>query len=286
MRPLKTLVAASLMVTAVAVATPVSAQGDKVLARVDGSDITEADVSALRAQFGAALNNVPETERDRLNAELVQFIIETRLISTAAAKEKLGESEEFKRRLDLYRQRAMREYYLEKKARNEVKEDDARKFYDERVGSIKPETEVRARHIVVETEQDAHEVIERLGRGADFGELAKEKSKAPSKFQGGDLGYFTAAQAPKEFAEAVFSLNKGDVSEPIETPQGWNVVKLEDKREKKPPAFDDVKAEIIQALVQQKEQEVMQGLRSGAKVEIVDPAIDKAMKAPRGSFSQ
>jgi peptidyl-prolyl cis-trans isomerase C len=287
MRPLKIMIAASGIALAVAASAPVLAQSDKVLARVNGVAITEADVTALRDQLGPALAKVPESERGRLWAELVQYLIESMLIGVAVEKEKLTESPEYKAQLEFYRQRAMREFYMNKRARDTVKEADARKFYDEKIGQIKPETEVRVRHILVATEEEAHEIIERLGRGADFAELAKEKSTAPSRVQGGDLGYFTASQAPKEFSDAAFALEKGGVSEPVETEQGWNVIKLEDKREKKPPAFDDVKSEILEALIQQKQVEVMTGLQEKADIEIVDSDIAKAMgEAARGSFSQ
>jgi peptidyl-prolyl cis-trans isomerase C len=287
MRPLKIMIAASGIALAVAASAPVLAQSDKVLARVNGVAITEADVTALRDQLGPALAKVPESERGRLWAELVQYLIESMLIGVAVEKEKLTQSPEYKAQLEFYRQRAMREFYMNKRARDTVKEADARKFYDEKIGQIKPETEVRVRHILVATEEEAHEIIERLGRGADFAELAKEKSTAPSRVQGGDLGYFTASQAPKEFSDAAFALEKGGVSEPVETEQGWNVIKLEDKREKKPPAFDDVKSEILEALIQQKQVEVMTGLQEKADIEIVDSDIAKAMgEAARGSFSQ
>lgn len=287
MRPLKIMIAASGIALAVAASAPVLAQSDKVLARVNGVAITEADVTALRDQLGPALAKVPKSERGRLWAELVQYLIESMLIGVAVEKEKLTESPEYKAQLEFYRQRAMREFYMNKRARDTVKEADARKFYDEKIGQTKPETEVRVRHILVATEEEAHEIIERLGRGADFAELAKEKSTAPSRVQGGDLGYFTASQAPKEFSDAAFALEKGGVSEPVETEQGWNVIKLEDKREKKPPAFDDVKSEILEALIQQKQVEVMTGLQEKADIEIVDSDIAKAMgEAARGSFSQ
>lgn len=287
MRSLKTMIAASGIAFAVTASAPVLAQSDKVLARVNGVEITEADVTALRDQLGAALAKVPESDRARLRAELVQYLIESMLIGAAVEKEKLTEAPDYQARLEFYRQRAMREFYMQKRAHETVEEADARKFYDQKIGQIKPETEVRVRHILVATEEEAHDIIERLGRGADFAELAKEKSTAPSKIQGGDLGYFTAGQAPKEFSDVAFALEKGGVSEPVETEQGWNVIKLEDKREKKPPAFDDVKSEILQALVQQKQVEVMKGLQDKADIEIVDSEIAKALgEAARGSFSQ
>ncbi len=284
MKALKTLLGASVIALAAMASAPAIAQDSKVLATVDGTEITEADVATARAEIGAELAQIPADQRDRV---LVEFLIENQLLSTAAETDKLTEQPGFERRLKYYRRRALRDLYFETKVRGAVKEDDARKIYDEQVAKIKPETELRARHILVESEADARVAIERLNRGDEFAELAKELSKGPSKVQGGDLGYFTKGQMVKEFEEAAFKLEKGATSEPVKTQFGWHVIKAEDKREKKPPTFDAVKEQIISALVQQKAQEVMKALRSKAKVEVVDPAIKKAMEQPvQGSFQQ
>lgn len=267
-------------------AAPASAfaEESKVIARVDGVEITEADVATARSELGTELASIPEKDRERI---LVEFLIENQLLAAAAQEDKLSQQPGFENRLKYYRRRALRDLYFESKVRDAVSESDARKLYDDQIKEIKSETEVRARHILVDEQEDAFEVIERINRGDDFGELAKEKSKGPSKVQGGDLGYFTKGQMVKEFEEAAFKLEKGAVSEPVKTQYGWHVIKLEDKREKKPPSFEEVKDRIIAALVQQKAQEVVQDLRSKAKVEVVDEEIKKAMEeAARGSFQQ
>lgn len=248
---------------------------EKVIAKVDGVNITEADVATARAEIGQELASIPVEQRDRV---LVEFLIENQLLATAAEKGKLTEKPEFANRLEYYRRRALRDLYFETNVRDVVSEADARKVYDEQVAQLKPETEVRARHILVKEEQDAFDAIERVNRGDEFAEVAKELSQGPSKAQGGDLGYFTKGQMVKEFEEAVFALDKGEMSEPVKTQFGWHVIKVEDKREKTPPSFDDVKERIVAALVQRKAQEVMQDLRSKAEVEIVDADIKNAME--------
>ena len=275
---------AAAIVLAVAIPATVLADDSKVLARVDGVDITEADLQTARAEIGSEIASIPVEARQRV---LVEFLIENQLLAAAAKRDKLDASPGFDSRLKYYRRRALRDLYFEKRVRDAVSTDDARKIYDEQVAKVKPETEIRARHILVKTEADARDVVERLSRGDKFPELAKELSIGPSKVQGGDLGYFTKGQMVKEFEEAAFALDKDQVSEPIKTQFGWHVIRLEDKREKKPPSFDDVKERISAALVQQKAQQVMQELRGKAKVEIVDPDVKKAMeKAVRGSFNQ
>lgn len=284
MRSLKTLVGASVVAIAIATGAPAFAEDSKVLAKVDGTEITAADVATARAEIGTELAQIPEDQRERV---LVEFLIENLLLATAAETDKLSEQPGFDRRLKYYHRRALRDLYFETKVRDTVKEEDARKIYDEQVSKLKPEKEIRARHILLEKEDEARVAIERLNRGDDFAKLAKELSKGPSKVQGGDLGYFTKGQMVKEFEEAALALEKGAISEPVKTQFGWHVIKVEDKRDKKPPNFEQVKDQIVAALVQQKAQEVMLSLRAKAKVEIVDPEIKKAMEKPvRGSFQQ
>ncbi len=284
MTSFRTLTGAAAIGLALTLSTAAVADDSKVLARVDGVAITQADYDTARAEIGSEIASIPVADRQRV---LVEFLIENQLLAAAAKSDKLDASPGFDNRLKYYRRRALRDLYFEKRVRDAVKEGDARKIYDEQVGKVEPETEIRARHILVKTEADARDVVERLARGAKFPELAKELSIGPSKVQGGDLGYFTKGQMVKEFEEAAFALKKDEVSEPVKTQFGWHVIRLEDKRERKPPAFDEVKERINAALVQQKAQQVMQDLRGKAKVEIVDPEVKKAMeKATRGSFNQ
>jgi len=275
MKSLKTVFAASAMAVLLASAGQAQAAEDKVIARVDGTEITEADVATARAELSSEIASIPVDQRERV---LVEFLIENQLLAKAAEKDKLSDNPEFANKLEYYRRRALRDLYFETKVRDKVSEADARKIYEEQVGQLEPETEVRARHILVKDEEEAYDIIERINRGDDFAELAKEKSQGPSKSKGGDLGYFTRDQMVKEFADAAFALEKGEMSEPVKTQFGWHVIKLEDKRQKEPPSFDDVKERIIAALVQRKAQEVMRDLRSKSDVEIVDPDIKKAME--------
>ena len=103
---------------------------------------------------------------------------------------------------------------------------------------------MRARHILVETEDEAKAILDQLKGGADFATLAKEKSKDPGAAEGGDLGYFTKDQMVPEFAEVAFKMYPGQLSDPVKTQFGWHVIKLEDKRTKQPPEFDKVKDQI------------------------------------------
>ena len=262
-----------------------AAADSEVIATVNGIKITQGDLASARAEVGAEIASIPVEARTRV---LVEYLVENQLMAEAAEKDKLATGPVFEDRIKYYRRRALRDLYFDKHVRGTVTEADAKKLYDTPVARIKPEVELRARHILVKTEAEARDVVEKVHRGEDFAELAKTTSTGPSKTQGGDLGYFTKGQMVKEFEEAAFALKPGDVSEPVKTQFGWHVIKIEDKREKGAPPFDSVKDRIMAALVQQKTQETIKNLRDKAKVEYVDPDVKKAMEAPlpRGSFSQ
>jgi peptidyl-prolyl cis-trans isomerase C len=193
------------------------------------------------------------------------------------------------------KRRALRELYFEKVIKASVSDADARKIYDDQVKLLKPEEEVSARHILVETEEQAKALKEKLNNGADFVQLAKENSKDPgSKDDGGNLGYFGHGQMVPQFEDIVFKLKKGEVSDPVKTQFGWHLVKLEDRRTKQPPAFDIVKDRIVQSLLLKKAQQSAVELRGKSKIELVDPEIKKAIDdrnkaleaAPSGSAAK
>ena len=157
-----------------------------------------------------------------------------------------------------------------------MSEADAKKIYDDKMVGMKPDQEVHARHILVASEDEAKDVAERLKKGEDFAALAKEKSK-DTNAEGGDLGFFSRGQMLKPFEEAAFTLDVGEISEPVQTQFGWHIIKVEEKRDQEVPTFDQVKAAIITQLVQKKAQAVVTDLRDGAKIEIVDPEIKRSM---------
>ena len=129
--------------------------------------------------------------------------------------------------------------------------------------------EIHARHILLASEEDAQAVIEELAGGADFAELAKERSTGPSGPNGGDLGYFRESQMVPEFAEAAFAMEVGTSSEtPVQTQFGWHVILLEDTRDGTPPPFDDVKDRLKMLLANQKLQLHIEEIKKSASIEI------------------
>ena len=150
---------------------------------------------------------------------------------------------------------------------NPVSDEAAQKFYDENVG--KPGKEYQARHILVETEDEAKNVITLLDSGQDFSELAKEKSTGPSGPRGGELGWFGAGQMVKPFSDAAAAMEKGSYTKtPVQTQFGWHVILLDDTRESTPPPFDDVKERVKMMLTNQGLQEHISSAKQAATIEI------------------
>lgn len=248
---------------------------DKVVATIDGKPITEGDLAVAESEIGSDMGTMPGPQK---RTSLLEFLIDNQLFAEAGEKAKLDQGPDFETRLAYLKRRALRELYFEKVIKGSVSDADARKIYDDQVKLLKPEEEVSARHILVETEEQAKELKAKLDKGADFAQLAKENSKDPgSKDDGGNLGYFGHGQMVPQFEEVVFKLKKGEVSAPVKTQFGWHLVKLEDSRTKQPPAFEIVKDRIAQSLLLQKAQKTATELRANAKIEIVDPEIKKSI---------
>lgn len=258
------------------VAAPAMAQ-DKVVAKVNGREITEADMSLAEAEIGNDLGSIQPDQRRRV---LVEYLIENHLFAQAAEGDKLGSGPAFDDRLKYWQRRALRDAYFDKSVKTAVSEAEAKRLYDSQVAAAKPQEEMRARHILVETEAKAKEVYELIAHGEDFARMAKQHSKDPgSKDEGGDLGYFTRGQMVPVFEEAATKLKNGQVSQPVQSQFGWHIIKLEDKRQRGAPPFDQIKDRILASLIHRKAQEVGQKLREGATVEFVDAALKAETEA-------
>jgi peptidyl-prolyl cis-trans isomerase C len=244
------------------------------VARVNGADITEAELNFAEGEVGSEIAGLPAEARRRV---LLEYLVEAHLFAEAAAKNQLGSGKEFEERVAYYKLRALRDSFYEKKVRDAVTEAQAKAAYNEQIAKIPPEPEVRARHILVKTEQEAKDLVKQLKGGADFTELAKKSSDGPSAATGGDLGYFSHGQMVKQFEDVAFALKPGQISDPVQTEFGWHVIKVEDKRNRPVPSFDEVKDQLMASLVQNQLKTIVQGLRSSAKVEIVDPELKKAI---------
>jgi peptidyl-prolyl cis-trans isomerase C len=246
---------------------------DKVMATIDGKSITEADLKLAEFEIGSDLGNLPPATKRRV---LVEYMIENQLFADAAEKDKLSSGPDFEQRLGYWRRRALRDVYFDKAVKGDVSDAVAKAFYDDQIKAMKPEEEVQARHILVDSEEKAKELAEKVAKGGDFAALAKENSKDPgSKDDGGMLGFFGRGQMVPQFEEAAYRLKKGEISAPIKSQFGYHIIKLEDRRDKKLPTFDEVKDKILNSMIQKRAQDVAVGLRGKAKIEYIDPEVKK-----------
>jgi peptidyl-prolyl cis-trans isomerase C len=204
------------------------ADASKVVAKVDGVSITEADVELAREELSGQLGQIPPEQQRRI---LVEFLIENQLIAKAAEDGKAGTSEDFKQRMDYWRRRALRDSYFQDYIENQVSDSDAQAFYDREVKS-KAGEQIKASHILVANEDKAKEIYELLVHDGDFAELAKKHSLDPgSKVNGGDLGFFGKGRMVPAFEKAAFALKDDEISEPVKSQFGWHIIKAVDFRD-------------------------------------------------------
>ncbi|MDT8385933.1 MAG: peptidylprolyl isomerase [Thiogranum sp.] len=242
----------------------------KVVARVNGAPITEAMLGLYSLQRDARTDSGTGD-----GAAILEEVINLELARQKG--EQKGVDEQLTVALQIEQQRraviatAAIKQELEE---NPVTEEELRKVYDENVSTGE---EYKARHILVEEQDKARELIKKLDEGADFSELAKAHSTGPSGKSGGELGWFSSTQMVEPFSEAVAELEKGSYTkEPVETQFGWHVIMLDDSRETTPPDFEMLKPQIASMLQNQRVQQYIAELRDGANIEIIQPVQSAA----------
>ncbi len=263
---------------AAAAAAPAAAPVDPnaVVATVNGEKLTEADLGLAEGELSQQFAQMPPEQR---RAAALSAAIEIRVMAAQAVATGLDKDPEFQRRMAFLQQRALHGEMVEKGVVDKVTDAEVRARYDQEIANTPPVNEVHARHILVKTKEEAVAIIKQLDGGADFQKLANEHTSDPSgKTNGGDLGWFGPGQMVPEFDKAAFALEVGKYTkEPVQSQFGWHVIKLEDKRTKQPPAFDDVKDQAKQAVIRDKYFALVKQLRGAAKVEIPDANLKKAV---------
>src|SRR5476649_377238 len=247
---------------------PVRAEdANPVLAKVNGAEIRQSDVALAEEELGPSLAQMdPATKKDNLLA----FLIDMKIVAKAAEDKKVENNEDFKKRLAFTRSRLLMDSLLASEGKAATTDDAMKKVYEDASKQIAGEQEVHARHILVETEDEAKAVAEELKKGADFAELAKKKSKDPGASDGGDLGFFTKDQMVPEFSAVAFALEPGKISDPVKSQFGWHVIKVEEKRSRKAPEFEQVKAQIETYVTRKAQADYVAKLRETAKIERMD----------------
>jgi peptidyl-prolyl cis-trans isomerase C len=265
-----------------AIGSEVRAQdANPVLAKVDGVEIRQSDLAMAEEELGSSqlAQMDPATKRENL----LSYVIDLKIVAKAAEDKKLGESEAFKKSLAFARDRLLMDKLLTDEAKAATTDAAMRKVYEEAAQQMGGDEEVRARHILVESEDEAKQLAEELKKGGDFADLAKKKSKDPGASDGGDLGYFTKEQMVPEFSKVAFELEPGKISDPVKSQFGWHVIKVEDKRKRKPPEFEQVKPQIETYVTRKAQADLVSKLRESAKVERIEQKTDAAPAAKDAS---
>ena len=237
---------------------------DPVVATVNGEEIRQSEVMA-------EIGNLPPQYQQVPPGVLIPAIAEQMaagvLIRNAGYEAGLDETEEVQARLQQAEERIIQDVWLEQRIQERLTEEALEQAYQTYLAENPPSDEVSARHILVETEDEALGLIGQLDEGADFAELAQEHSIGPSGAQGGDLGFFERGQMVEPFAAAAFALEPGSyTSEPVETQFGWHIILVEDSRTTPQPNREEVADQLEQSLRQTLVREVLDDLLADAEI--------------------
>lgn len=257
---------------ATAVGPAVAQDGDpetRVIATVDGEEIYLAE--ALQA-IRALPPQVQQMPLEMILPVLAEQLAIGRVIQQRALDEGLQDDPEVQERLARAEADIMQDVWMDRQVDARISDEALNEAYTRFVEDNPPVEEVSARHILVETEEDARGLIAELNDGADFAELAAEHSVGPSGAQGGDLGYFQERQMVAPFGEVAFSLQPGEFTqEPVETEFGWHVILSEDRRMVEPPSLEEVEDQLRSSLGQEVVQEILTEVGDSADIAVIGP---------------
>ena len=239
---------------------------DTVLATVNGTNITLGHLIAMQQMLPPQYQELPDNV---LFDGLLEQLVQQQVLADVAddeitARMQLG--------LDNERRAFLAAMLLDRIGMADLSEEEVQAEYDAQYGTAEAAMEFNASHILVETEEEAQALIAELAEGADFAELAQERSIGPSGPNGGELGWFTAGMMVPSFEEAVFALDVGEVSAPVETQFGWHVIILNDRREQEPPGLEQVRAELEDGLRRARVDAAITDLSASA--DVVRPELD------------
>lgn len=240
-------------------------QPNPVVARVNGTDIMFMDVMARIQDLPPQFRNQPMSV---LFPTLVSRAVDEQLLTQAASKAKVEDSEFFKSQLDNFKVSLAREAFLRSRIATEITDDAVKRAYERRLAETPPAREVHARHILSESEDDAKAVIAELDKGGDFAALARTHSKGPSGSSGGDLGFFRKERMVKEFSDVAFEMKIGSYSKtPVKTQFGWHVIMVVAEKQAEAPKLEQLRPELTTELQRKVITDTIEGLRGTAKIE-------------------
>ena len=247
---------------------------DRLVALIDGawpiylSDLEREARLEGRLQPGETLDPASaETRR------LLTEVINQNLLARHAQRMGVGKSREARERIQAARTRILASIFLEARVSDAVTPEAVREIYDQQQALLKLGDEVRARHILLAEEAEAKDVFAKVEAGESFEDLARARSMDPStRMSGGDLGYFGAETMAEEISAAAFRTAVGDIAPPFRSEFGWHVLKVEDRRAARPPAYETLEPDISRFLTLEVVEDVIKEIRRGVDIELFDIA--------------
>ena len=241
------------------------AQNIPIVANVNNEDIS------LETMIHAMNELPPEIQSQPFMSyyeDLLERVIDIKLFAQEGKKMKLDEEPSVRAAIDFVIEKVLMQAFLSKYVQENIKEENLKASYNNFIADETSREEIKASHILMDTESEAIDVINMLNDGDDFAELAKNKSTGPSGPSGGDLGWFKRGQMVPPFEKAAFSLNKNEISQrPVQTQFGWHVIKIFDKRIPEAPSYESMKNKLIQDLERKIVSKKIQDLRNDALIE-------------------
>ena len=241
------------------------AQNIPIVANVNNEDIS------LETMIHAMNELPPEIQSQPFMSyyeDLLERVIDIKLFAQEGKKMKLNEEPSVRAAIDFVIEKVLMQAFLSKYVQENIKEENIKASYNNFIADETSREEIKASHILMDTESEAIDVINMLNNGDDFAELAKNKSTGPSGPSGGDLGWFKRGQMVPPFEKAAFSLNKNEITQlPVQTQFGWHVIKIFDKRIPEAPSYESMKSKLIQDLERKIVSKKIQDLRNDALIE-------------------
>ena len=241
------------------------AQNIPIVANVNNEDIS------LETMIHAMNELPPEIQSQPFMSyyeDLLERVIDIKLFAQAGKKMKLDEEPSVRAAIDFVIEKVLMQAFLSKYVQENIKEENIKASYSNFIADETSREEIKASHILMDTESEAIDVINMLNDGDDFAELAKNKSTGPSGPSGGNLGWFKRGQMVPPFEKAAFSLNKNEITQrPVQTQFGWHVIKIFDKRIPEAPSYENMKSKLIQDLERKIISKEIQDLRNDALIE-------------------
>lgn len=243
-------------------------KNDRVVAIVNDYKFYASDIAHARKQLPS---DIKEYSEAAVFDYLLNNLIDTHLVAADARKVGLDRRHKIAKRLRRSEDQILYQAYLDERILESSSDKRLMVSYKEYLRANSATEEIHARHILLQTQRQAAEVIRQLNAGKDFANLAKLFSTGPSGKNGGDLGYFTREKMVKLFSVAAFSTPIGKFTPvPVKTQFGWHVIKVEDKRILKPKTFDEIKGHLREKMINDFLTTVVSRLRKSAKIKIFD----------------